>query len=252
MVCWSIFNWFCRWFFFNGCPVLVITSNKLQKQEVESHPRAVNHSIPKGFVLGLAAVSVSLCPLMCISRPPFSLFCPESWDVKNMMIHSLAVSFSAVIWSSRKLESETGVMCGGSDFWNRPLNLCFMKWIVTVDVVGQAAVDVMIHRLHSCCTAFCYVCVRVCVSLWTNTQVYLYTQSSVCVCMLAHVVLCMYVCICVHVFLCPGQRSQSYPRITEGLKSPWPSCWSRTASVFRATALLCSQTDIYQREYTDR
>lgn len=38
----------------------LLLSLKVFKQEVESHPWAVNHNIPKGFLHGLAAVSVSL------------------------------------------------------------------------------------------------------------------------------------------------------------------------------------------------
>lgn len=46
--------------------------DKAFEQEVESHPWALNHSIPKGFVRGLAAVSVSPFALYCALPNPFS------------------------------------------------------------------------------------------------------------------------------------------------------------------------------------
>ncbi len=174
--------------------------NKSFKEEVESHPWAVNHSIPKGFFHGLTAVSVSLFALYCALPNPSSLLpgVGESWDVKNMMIHSSVTSFSAVIFSSAKLKGESGVKAG--IFWNRPFSSVLWDWL---------SQSTLLDRLQSVCwslvytvaaqppVVWCVSYVSVCLSLWTNIQGHLYTHAPINVCMLAHVFLRMYVCVCV-------------------------------------------------------
>lgn len=142
--------------------------NKWFKQEVESCPRAVNHNIPKEFLHGLAAASVPLFALYCALANPFSSFVKSGRELRSgkVMIHISVTSFSAVIFSSANWKLESGVKAG--IFWNK--QLCFTRLIVTADVVGQAAVRVLIHSLHSCCTAFCrLVCITcVCVCEFMN------------------------------------------------------------------------------------
>ncbi len=226
--------------FLNGyLTCCMITLKKAFIQEVESHQQAEHHNIPKGFFAWTGSCyCLSFCPLLCITQPFLSLL-GVSWDVKNVMIHSSVISFSAVIFPSAKLKGDTGVRCESDFFPNRPFS--FILWLTfTVDIVGPAAVSVLDFSLHSCWTA---VCCLLCVSLWTNTQVHLYSHASINVCVLAHVFFCMYAFVCVCVCVCPGQRSQPCPRITEGLKSPWPPCWSCRATVHRATASHCSPVD---------
>lgn len=110
--------------------------NKLFKQEVESQQWAVNHNIPKGFLHGLAAVSVSLSlfVLSCASPKPF-LLCPE-WENRNVrelddsQLGHLILSCCFLI---SKLKGETGVRCGSRVSESGPLALFY-------DVIGQAAV----------------------------------------------------------------------------------------------------------------
>lgn len=126
--------------------------NKSFKQEAESHPWAVNHNIPKGFLHGLAAVSVSLFALYCALPNPFSLLprVGESWDVKNVMIHCSVTSFSAVIFSSAKLKGETGVRCESGLFWNRPFSSVLWDWL---------SQSTLLDRLQSVCWSLVYTVV---------------------------------------------------------------------------------------------
>lgn len=58
--------------------------NKSFKQEVESHPWAVNHNVPKVFLHGLAAVSVSLLPFLLALPRAFFFSFPE-WERVEML-----------------------------------------------------------------------------------------------------------------------------------------------------------------------
>lgn len=63
----------------------LVLSLKVFKQEAESHLWAVDHNIPKGFLHGLAAVSVSpsFCHSLCITQP--SLSSAQSWERADML-----------------------------------------------------------------------------------------------------------------------------------------------------------------------
>lgn len=102
------------------------------------------------------------------------------------------------------------------------------------DLVGQAAVSVLIHSLHSCCAVSIHVLV------WEFVKKYLsHSVASINVCMHAHAFLCMYVCVCV--CLCRSEvtvLSRDNDRRSKEPKAPDPE-----PTVYRATASHCSPTD---------
>lgn len=157
---------------------------------------------------------LSFCTLLLLLPNPYSPLprLGERWDVQNMMIQSRPphsqLSFAhQQIWKE-KLES--GVKAAFSV--PGPVGLFFMRPIVMVDVVGQAAASVLIQSLHSCCSAFCcLLCLHscVCVTWWINFQVICAPMPLLMFACLHMVFLRMYVCVCkcACVFVCPGQRS---------------------------------------------
>lgn len=125
---------------------------------------------------------------------------------------------------------------------------CFSLWRIIF--MRLTAVEDVVGKLQLLCWSWVYTVVEqsvvdphMCVLVYE--QIHLHTQAFINVCMLAQVFLCMYVCVCT------GQRSESYPRITEGLKTPRPPCWSCRATVYRTTASHCSPMDRCYRVWTD-
>ena len=137
--------------------------NKAFKQEVDSHPWAVNRKIPKGLSDWPGSC---LCPSFLpfiVHYPTLFFGCLSSWQgvemLKNMMIHGPVTSFSAVIFPSGEVEGETG-----GQVWKR--RFCETGFVFMTDC-------------HSgCCWTGCSQCVHPEFTQLLNSLL----LSSVCVC----------------------------------------------------------------------
>lgn len=196
------------------------------KQEAESCSSAVNHRIPEGFSQpgSCYRVCVSLTFIVRLTSH-FGLLGEQVEILKNLMSQSSVTWASAVILLSVNLKWEAGgrawaLFSSGTNwfFWLSQLPL--MATVQRVSLLACAASSCVWSCMRSYMTKFVFVARPL---------------MSACLHTLSSAWMCTRECVF------EGQRSQSCPMTTEGLKNPWPQHWSCRATIYRAKTSHCSQ-----------
>lgn len=142
----------------------------------------MNHNIPGDGWHDLAAVSVSLFGLHSALTKAF-LLCPTVRDTLQMWWFTGKSPHSQLLFfCQQNLLEKLGSGVAAAPW------LCFMR-LTVIDDVGQAAVSMLIHSLHSCCAVSMLMCEFV-------KKYSSHSAASINVCMHAHAFLCMCVCVC--------------------------------------------------------